>query len=70
MSIISLLIIIALIVLGVIAIKFLVGMARTLVSLGLFLLAALLLIFVLTGNDPFGVGQAITGIVGKALSLG
>ena len=67
MSIISLIILIVLVALAIAALKFLAGAARTIISIGLFVLAALLLLFVLTGNDPFGVGQATAGIISQVV---
>jgi hypothetical protein len=69
MSILSLIIIIALILLALAALKFLVGAARTIISLALIVIAISFLIYVLTGNDPFGVTAAATDAVGKAVNL-
>ncbi len=65
MSIISLIIIIVLIILAIAALKFLVGAARTIISLALFVIAIAFLIYVLTGHDPFGVVET----TGKAISM-
>ncbi len=69
MSILSLIIIIALILLALAALKFLVGAARTIIAIALIAIAVSFLIYVLTGNDPFGVTAATTDAVGKAVSL-
>ncbi|VVB80977.1 Uncharacterised protein [uncultured archaeon] len=65
MSIISLLILIALIILAVIAFKFLVGALKKIIPLAIVLIAIAYLIYVLTGHDPFAVQEA----VGKAISF-
>ena len=65
MSIISLLIIIALIILAVIAFKLVTGALKKIIPLALIIIAILYLIYVLTGHDPFAVGET----VGKAISF-
>ncbi|GEM_PF-2971674 len=65
MSIISILILIALIILAVAAFKFLVGALKKVIPLALILIAIAYLIYVLTGHDPFAVEEA----VGKAISF-
>jgi len=69
MSILSLLIIIALILLAIAALKFLAGAAKTIISIALFAIAIAFLIYVLTGNDPFGIAKATVDAAGKAASL-
>ena len=68
MSIISLLIIIGLIVLAFLALKFLVGTARHIISIALFVIAIAFAIYVLTGNDPFGIAQTTMDVAGKAVN--
>jgi len=69
MSILSLLIIIALILLAIAAFKFLAGAARTVISIALFVIAIAFLIYVITGNDPFGITRATVDAAGKAVDL-
>ena len=68
MSIISLLIIIGLIVLAFLAFKFLFGAAKHIISIGLFVLAIVFAIYVLTGHDPFGIAHTTMDVAGKAVS--
>ncbi len=63
MGLFTIILIVGLIILAVVAIKFLVGAARTIISLALFLLAAILLINFLTGQDLFGVTAMITSLL-------
>lgn len=65
MSILSLLIIIALIILAVAAFKLMAGALKKIIPLALVVIAIAYLIYVLTGHDPFAVEEA----VGKAISF-
>ena len=69
MSIISILIIIALFLLAIAALKFLVGAARKIISIALFIIAIAFLIYVVTGHDPFGITNATINAAGKAIDL-
>jgi hypothetical protein len=68
MSIISLLIIIGLVFLAFLALKFLVGTARHIISIALFVIALAFAIYVLTGNDPFGIAHTTMDVAGKAVN--
>ncbi len=68
MSITSLLIIIGLIVLAFLALKFLVGAAKHIIAIALFVIAIAFAIYVFTGHDPFGIAQTTMDVAGKAVS--
>jgi len=59
--------IIIIIILAVLAFKFLVGAARTVISIGLFIIAAALTMYVLTGYDFMGIGSTIGAAVSNIL---
>ncbi|PIN74592.1 hypothetical protein COV18_06895 [Candidatus Woesearchaeota archaeon CG10_big_fil_rev_8_21_14_0_10_37_12] len=66
----SLILIIVIILLTVTAIKFLVGAARTVITIGLIVLAIALILSVMSGKDPFEIKDTATGVtenVGQAI---
>jgi len=63
MGLFTILLFIGIIILAVMALRFLAGIARTVISLALFVLAAGLLISLLTGNDLLGIGPTMGGVV-------
>ncbi|MBW2969993.1 hypothetical protein KY309_01635 [Candidatus Woesearchaeota archaeon] len=65
MSIQSLILIIVLLILAVFAFKYFVGTLKKAVPLILVIIAILYLVYVLTGHDPFSVGET----VGRAISV-
>jgi len=63
MGVFTVVIIVALIILAVVALKMLVGIARTVISIALLILAAGLLFSFLTGNDLFGITALVSSLL-------
>ncbi len=62
MGLFTIILIIGILVLAVMALHFLVGLIRTIVSVSLFIIAAGLLISVLTGTDLLGIGPTMGSV--------
>ncbi|HLF55115.1 MAG TPA: hypothetical protein VI612_05345 [Candidatus Nanoarchaeia archaeon] len=63
MGLFTIILIIGIIALAVMALHFLVGLVRTVVSLALFVIAAGLLISLMTGTDLIGIGPTMGSVV-------
>ena len=63
MTLLDLILIVIVLLLAAAAFKFLVGMAKTIISLLLFGIAIALLLWVLTGHDILGVGATAGAVI-------
>lgn len=61
----SLILAAVLIILGIVIFKLLTGALRFVVSLGLFILAAIIFLYVFLGLDPTGVGTTAAAVADK-----
>lgn len=69
MALITIALIIIAVIAGIMALNFLLGLAKTVISLGCFIIAAGLLLSLLTGYDLFGVGPTVGAAVNNVTSL-